>query len=577
MAVAFKNPPVVAGSSPFDRMPVVSLVGAAYVLGSLAIALWAVPALWNLAGATPALQSVFDYWGPGSQLVICLLVLTAAAAIGFVAFRVPLRALSEKRDGPASLEYRALRNLQLWLTFASVMVGLAGLLQIAGGDVLLLGAEVGVVVVLAYLGYRLLGPHPAAGTRAGIFVGLAGLILALLLSRWLSLWLEHWIFVGHGLGDSPTIGLVISSAVCLALVGGLIYLFMRPEAEKYLTLVDGQGWFSGSSYKGLQGQRVRRGTILGILLIAGSGVWTMWNNGLLHRLPQNWALNIPFTGTAAVDDPADAVAVLKDLPAQVKDQVKIVAAGGSALKPGAVVSQQVYRDALKSRIRDAADLSQPTKDRLEKEVTDRDITEIVNPSGLVNDGAPAGLPAAALLVDQYTLRDANDRLKRDYVRVADPGLSHLTKNKIVSKEEFNKVAADPNLAGVGGQPVAAAPFAASGPIAYRSLTLLPSVQFLLPALLLLGSMWLAWRVVNFPPFADFLIATEAELNKVSWTTRSRLIQDTIVVLATVFLMAMFLFLMDQTWRVVLSWKPIGVLQIGDDQSDKNKSAEQKPW
>ncbi len=77
--------------------------------------------------------------------------------------------------------------------------------------------------------------------------------------------------------------------------------------------------------------------------------------------------------------------------------------------------------------------------------------------------------------------------------------------------------------------------------------------------------------MNFPPFADFLIATEAELNKVSWTTRPRLIQDTIVVLVTTFLLALFLFLMDQTWRVVLSWKPIGVLQISEDQSDKNKS------
>ena len=33
---------------------------------------------------------------------------------------------------------------------------------------------------------------------------------------------------------------------------------------------------------------------------------------------------------------------------------------------------------------------------------------------------------------------------------------------------------------------------------------------------------------------DFLIATEAEMNKVSWTTRKRLVKDTIVVLVTVF-------------------------------------------
>ncbi len=86
---------------------------------------------------------------------------------------------------------------------------------------------------------------------------------------------------------------------------------------------------------------------------------------------------------------------------------------------------------------------------------------------------------------------------------------------------------------------------------------------------------MAWRIVNYPAFADFLIATEAELNKVSWTTRPRLIQDTIVVLVTTLLLALFLFLMDQTWRVILSWKPIGVLQIDNEKIDK--SAEQKMW
>ncbi len=73
------------------------------------------------------------------------------------------------------------------------------------------------------------------------------------------------------------------------------------------------------------------------------------------------------------------------------------------------------------------------------------------------------------------------------------------------------------------------------------MTLLPSVQFTVPLLLLAAALWLAWRVVNLPAFADFLIATEAEMNKVSWTTQRRLFQDTIVVLVTVVLMAVYLF------------------------------------
>src|SRR5262249_44237786 len=45
-----------------------------------------------------------------------------------------------------------------------------------------------------------------------------------------------------------------------------------------------------------------------------------------------------------------------------------------------------------------------------------------------------------------------------------------------------------------------------------------------------ATIWLAYRLVNFPKFADFLIATEAEMSKVTWMTKRRLIQDTIVVL-----------------------------------------------
>src|SRR5262249_26172551 len=123
-------------------------------------------------------------------------------------------------------------------------------------------------------------------------------------------------------------------------------------------------------------------------------------------------------------------------------------------------------------------------------------------------------------------------------------------------------------------PKSVAPEPASGPTIFRSLVLLPGVQFTVPLLLLVGSLWLAWRVVTLPTFADFLTATEAELNKVSWTTRRRLFQDTIVVLTTVLLMAMFLFVMDQSWRVILSWKPIGVLQLHEDQTERDKDIQE---
>ena len=50
------------------------------------------------------------------------------------------------------------------------------------------------------------------------------------------------------------------------------------------------------------------------------------------------------------------------------------------------------------------------------------------------------------------------------------------------------------------------------------------VHLVVPLLLSAGLIWFAWRIVNWPTFADFLIATEAEINKVSWTTRKRLVR-----------------------------------------------------
>ncbi|MSQ95722.1 MAG: preprotein translocase subunit SecE [Gemmataceae bacterium] len=91
----------------------------------------------------------------------------------------------------------------------------------------------------------------------------------------------------------------------------------------------------------------------------------------------------------------------------------------------------------------------------------------------------------------------------------------------------------------------------------------------------LALVWLAWRTVNVPAFADFLIATEAEMNKVSWTNRRRLVQDTVVVLVTVFLFAAYLFSVDVILIKVLSAPGIQVLLINpkDAEMEQQKTAE----
>jgi preprotein translocase subunit SecE len=88
----------------------------------------------------------------------------------------------------------------------------------------------------------------------------------------------------------------------------------------------------------------------------------------------------------------------------------------------------------------------------------------------------------------------------------------------------------------------------------------PVWRFLLPASFFLVLGWLIFRLAHFPPFAEFLIATEAEMNKVSWTNKDDLVRATTVVLTTVVLMALYLFVVDWLWTFIL-WR-LGVLQFG---------------
>jgi preprotein translocase subunit SecE len=96
-------------------------------------------------------------------------------------------------------------------------------------------------------------------------------------------------------------------------------------------------------------------------------------------------------------------------------------------------------------------------------------------------------------------------------------------------------------------------------ISESTLEYTPGWRFGLPALFAVVLGWLVFRIVHFPPFAEFLIATEAEMNKVSWTSKDDLIRATTVVLTTVVFMAVFLFVVDTLWTFIL--RLIGVLQF----------------
>jgi preprotein translocase SecE subunit len=430
MAVAVKNTPEVASASLLDRMPIASLAGAAYVLGTLGIVFYLIPSLWQSLG---------------------------------------------------------------WESNASVV--LRGLIQLAAAS--------GLVV----FGARLLGPKAATGVRAGIALSLAGVLLILLLTRWASLWIEHWSY-DRGL-FGPSTGAILTAVIGLGLLALGVRFFLRPWTERFLVQLEEQGWFSARPYKALQGLRVRRGTVFGILVLIGAGIWTMLSHGTLRKGAFDWQLNVPFTGRVLVDSTGDVPA--KKLAEYVPDW--------------------------ETRLQDHT-----------------------------------------LVVDRFVLKEINQSVDPDrFVKIIEPGSSDFGANEVVSRSKFNEVVKELK-AKEEIEPQVAAPQPATGPVQYRTLTLLPSVQFTVPLLMLAAGLWLAWRIVNVPVFADFLIATEAEMNKVSWTTQRRLVQDTIVVLVTVVLMAFYLFSMDVVWKAVLSWEPIGVLKLSpENQREAAQPPEDRPW
>lgn len=76
-------------------------------------------------------------------------------------------------------------------------------------------------------------------------------------------------------------------------------------------------------------------------------------------------------------------------------------------------------------------------------------------------------------------------------------------------------------------------------------------RYAIPMLVAAAGAWIAFRVVNMPRFADFLIAVEAEVNKVSWPSKGELIRATIVVLFTIVVLTVVLFGYDIAWRYLL--------------------------
>jgi preprotein translocase SecE subunit len=255
-----------------------------------------------------------------------------------------------------------------------------------------------VLAGLWYFGQSLAGANPPKGLRGGIFLTITAVALAFFLARAVGLRFEG------GAGQ-------IAAAVVVGVVAfGAFRLFTSPRGERWMVGLEEQGWFHGAPYKRVLGRQVRRLTILGILLVGVSGVYSLMYQNML---PDHWDLAIPFTQ---------------------------------------------------------------------------------GPDG--------------------------------------------------------------------------------GPQTFR---LLPDARFTVPLLLLALTLWVAYRAVNMPAFAEFLIATEAEMNKVSWSSRKRLAQDTVVVLVCTVFMALFLLFVDLFWGWLLSRETVGVLPSRGQTDGKGGQVQAARW
>lgn len=67
----------------------------------------------------------------------------------------------------------------------------------------------------------------------------------------------------------------------------------------------------------------------------------------------------------------------------------------------------------------------------------------------------------------------------------------------------------------------------------------------------LAGFWAAFRLIQLPKFAEFLIDVEHEMNKVSWPSRGELWKASLVVILTIFVLAAVLFAYDILWKAIL--------------------------
>ena len=109
MAVAVKNPPLSAASNPYDRMPVVSLVGAAYVVVCLVIVFGLLPYVWRVGTGFTSI---------GGDVILGLIMLAAFTAFAVVGARL----IGPKQPVGAALAF----SLRWWASLVVLVLDALG-------------------------------------------------------------------------------------------------------------------------------------------------------------------------------------------------------------------------------------------------------------------------------------------------------------------------------------------------------------------------------------------------------------------------------------------------------------------
>ena len=81
--------------------------------------------------------------------------------------------------------------------------------------------------------------------------------------------------------------------------------------------------------------------------------------------------------------------------------------------------------------------------------------------------------------------------------------------------------------------------------------------YIVAGIIALLGIWLAFRIVNMPRTAEFLIAVEAEMVKVSWPNNKEVYVTTIVVIVVMMIFCVLLAIYDLIWHYLFHF--LGVI------------------